>query len=212
MSTVAILNQKGKKVDTCQLDKGIFDRKVNTALLHQAVTTYLANQRRGRAATKTRGLVAGGGAKPWRQKGTGRARVGSRNSPLWRGGGTTFGPQPRDYSKDFPRRMKLMALKSALNDKLRSDAIVVLEGVTVKDHKTRQIASLMKSISLQDTKVTLVVESLSAGLKLACRNMALLQVEKAAELSAYTVLNCKVIVFTRGALDIVQERVKKWLK
>ena len=124
--SLPVLSVQGKEVEQIELEKRVFDGKISQALIHQAVVTYLANQRKGLASTKTRGEVRGGGIKPWRQKGTGRARVGSIRSPLWRGGGVTFGPKPHSYHKDLPQKMRTMALKSALNAKLRDKEISIL--------------------------------------------------------------------------------------
>ena len=137
-----VVNQKGKVVRTLELDQKVFDGKINMSLLHQAVVTYLANQRKGLASTKTRGEVRGGGRKPWRQKGTGRARVGSIRSPLWKGGGATFGPKPRDYSQKMPQRMKALALKSALNAKLNDKELMVIDDIKLRSHKTKECSEV----------------------------------------------------------------------
>ena len=138
--SLPVLSTQGKKVEQIELEKRVFDGKISEALIHQAVVTYLANQRKGLASAKTRGEVRGGGIKPWRQKGTGRARVGSIRSPLWRGGGVTFGPKPHSYYKDLPQKMKAMALKSALNAKLRDKEILILSDLKVVSHKTKDFS------------------------------------------------------------------------
>ena len=119
--TLPIYNTEGKEVDSIKLDAKVFDGTINTAAIYQAINAYRANQRKGFASTKTRGEVSGGGRKPWRQKGTGRARVGSTRSPLWRHGGVVFGPHPRDFSCRLPKRIKNLALKSTLNAKVKEN-------------------------------------------------------------------------------------------
>lgn len=212
MSVLDVLNKQGKKVNTVELDDKVFDGKVSQSLIHQAVVTFLANQRKGLACTKTRGKVRGGGKKPWRQKGTGRSRHGSSRSPLWRGGGTTFGPLPRDYSKDFPKRMKVLALKSALNAKLKDDQIMVIDAVSLKDHKTQGFNAILQKLKLSETKTKMIVDSIDFNLKLASRNIEKCKVEKADVLTTYDAVDCKKIVFTVDAFNKVQERIKKWLK
>jgi len=159
-SELSVLDTKGKEIEKVKLDKGVFDGKVNTALIQQAVVAYLANQRKGLAATKTRGQVRGGGAKPWRQKGTGRARVGSNRSPIWRGGGITFGPRPRSYYQDMPKKMRALALKSALNAKLRDKQILIINDLVVSSPKTKDFIKTVSGLKLVVQKVRFGVESL----------------------------------------------------
>jgi len=135
--SLPVFNTQGKQVEEIILNSQVFDGEINIALIHQAVVTYLANQRKGLALTKTRGNVRGGGRKPWKQKGTGRARVGSSRSPIWRGGGVTFGPSLRSYNKNFPKKMKAQALKSALNAKLRDQQILIIDDLFVNLPKTK---------------------------------------------------------------------------
>jgi large subunit ribosomal protein L4 len=205
-------NQKGKVVDKVTLDQTVFDGKINMALLHQAVVTYLANQRKGQAKAKERGEVRGGGTKPWRQKGTGRARVGSIRSPLWKGGGVVFGPKPRDYSKKMPQRMRVLALKSALNTKLNDNEMVLIDEISLPSHKTKECEAILKKLKLTSDKVRFVVSKLDNNLKLASRNIEKLNVEIADNLTTYTTLGCSKIVFTKESLKQIQERIKKWLK
>ena len=207
-----IHNQKGKVVDTLTLDAAVFDGKINMALLHQAVVTYLANQRKGQAKAKERGEVSGGGTKPWRQKGTGRARVGSIRSPLWKGGGIVFGPKPRDYSKKMPHRMRVLALKSALNAKLNDNEMMVLDEINLPTHKTKDCQEVLKKLKLNSDKVRLIVSKLDNNLKLASRNIEKFDVELVDNLTTYTTLGCSKIVFTKESLKKIQERIKKWVK
>jgi LSU ribosomal protein L4P len=136
MPDLAVMDNHGKEVEKIELPDAIFDGKVNKALLHQIVVAYERNLRQGNAATKTRGEISGGGKKPWKQKGTGRARAGSSRSPLWRHGGVVFGPHPRDFSVQIPQKVKLAALKSGLNDKLNSGSIKIIDSINME--KPRQ--------------------------------------------------------------------------
>jgi len=209
--SLPVLSIQGKEVEKIELAKRVFDGKISEALIHQAVVTYLANQRKGLASTKTRGEVRGGGIKPWRQKGTGRARVGSIRSPLWRGGGVTFGPKPHSYYKDLPQKMKTMALKSALNAKLRDKEILILSDLKVASHKTKDFSKIVKSLKLDGVKVRVVVEKLESNLKLATRNIKKVLLAKASDVHATEVVDCKRLVLTKSALRDVEERVKKCL-
>ena len=211
MKKIDVYNQEGKKIKTVDLDEKVFDGKVDEVVLHQAVVTFLANQRKGLAKTKKRGEVRGGGTKPWRQKGTGRARVGSIRSPLWRGGGITFGPQPREYSKNMPRRMKIRALKSALNAKLKDGKIVVVDAIEVKEPKTRFLFEILKKLKLDDTKTVFVADTINENMKLSSRNLKRFEYEKADNLNSYAALNCKKLLFTLDAFKKTEERIKKWL-
>lgn len=212
MPELNVLNSKGEVVEKVELDSKVFDGKVNYALLHQAVVTYLANKRKGLASPKTKGEVKGGGRKPWRQKGTGRARVGSIRSPLWRGGGVVFGPKPRDYSKKLPQRMRVLALKSALNAKFMDKEMVVLDNINVSTHKTKNFFSILKNLKLTNQRVRLVLSKLDANLKLASRNVEKVEIELADNLTTYTVLDCGTVVFTKEGLAKVEEKIKKWIK
>jgi large subunit ribosomal protein L4 len=209
---IDVFDLEAKVVEKIELDKKIFDGKINDFLMHQAVVTYLANQRKGCASTKTRGEVRGGGRKPWRQKGTGRARVGSIRSPLWRGGGVVFGPKPRKFYKELPKRMKILALKSALNAKLQDNELMVIKELKVSSYKTKEFFKIVKNLKLNGEKVKFVVENLDKNIKLSSRNLEKVEVEIADNLNTYTALDCKKLIFTKEALKKVGERIKKWIK
>ena len=211
MKTLDVYNQQGNKIDKLELNERVFDGKVAETLMHQAVVTFLSNQRRGLASSKKRGEVRGGGRKPWRQKGTGRARVGSTRSPLWHGGGVTFGPKPRDYSKKITQRMKVVALKSALNVKFRDEEIVLIDKVSLDSHKTKMLLEIIMKLQLKNSKVTLVVDKIDKNLKLASRNIGDFYLEKASQFNTYTALNCNKLIFTKDSLEIVEKRIDKWL-
>lgn len=207
---IDIFNTAGKKIDSLELDQIVFDTKVNQPLMHQAVVAYLANQRKGLASTKTRGEVRGGGKKPWRQKGTGRARVGTIRSPLWRKGGITFGPKPHSYYKDLSKRMKIMALKSALNTKLRDNELLILNELNLPSHKTKGFAAIMERLKL-DGRSTFVVESTNSNLCRSSRNIKDVVLVNAHSLTTYTTLDCKHLIFTQPALERVIGRIRTWL-
>jgi len=211
MSTLEVINQKGKKVESLKLDKDIFDGKVNNTLMHQAIVSFLANQRKGLACTKTRGEVSGGGRKPWKQKGTGRARVGSNRSPLWEGGGTTFGPKPHSFRKEMNRKMKGMALKSALNAKLKDNEIIVIDEIKLDGFKTKELSAILGVLKLDSKKVKLVVSAIESNLKMSSSNLEKVNLEKAVNLTTYGALDCKKLVFTKAAFDLVEKRIRKWL-
>ncbi|MFH1768304.1 MAG: 50S ribosomal protein L4 [Candidatus Omnitrophota bacterium] len=211
-STIDVYNQKGKKVDVLELAEEVFDGKINLSLLDQAKDTFLANQRLGLAVTKTRGEVSGGGRKPWRQKGTGRARVGSSRSPLWRGGGIIFGPLKRSYAKKFPQKMKILALKSALNAKLRDKEILVIDKIKIDNFKTKNLYAVLKSLKVNGEKTKLVIEKENTNLRLASRNLSGLGLLNSQQVHAYSVLDCKKLIFTAVSLNLLQTRIKKWIK
>jgi len=212
MSEINVLNIKGEEVDNIKLDPMVFDGKVNHDLIHHAVVVYLANQRKGLANTKTRGDVRGGGKKPWAQKGTGRARVGSNRSPIWRGGGVTFGPKPHSYHKNMPKKMKVAAFKSALNAKNNDSEITVVDTFNLDTHKTKSLFNVLKKLSLNAEKVRVVIERWDKNIKLSSSNIEKVSVSLAKDLNTYEVLNCKQLVFTKKSLVFLQERVKKMLQ
>jgi large subunit ribosomal protein L4 len=177
-----------------------FDGTVNEPVLHQAVKVYLNNQRQGTAKTKTRSFVSGGNQKPWKQKGTGRARQGSTRAPHWRGGGTVFGPQPRDYRTEIPRKVKQLARKSALNARAREGALHVVERFAFRRPKTAQLAALLASLGLDGRKVLLLTATANEPLYLSGRNIPTVDVMPYPEASAYDILWAEAVVVEEGAL------------
>ena len=210
--SLAVVDLSGKEVSTLELDKAIFDGVINDLLINQAEVMYLANQRKGLSCAKTRAEVKGSGSKPWRQKGTGRARVGSIRSPLWRSGGVVFAPKPRSYRKDMPKKMRTLALKSALNLKLQENGLMILDSMAVKEPKTKEFFAILKKLKLDSKKIRLVVEKIDENLKRSSRNVALADIARASDLSTYEAKNCKQLVFTKGAIAEVQKRIKKCLQ
>lgn len=212
MRQVSVLDINGKEVDKIELDPLIFDGKVNNELIHQAVVTYLANQRKGLASAKTRGEVSGGGRKPWRQKGTGRARVGSIRSPLWKGGGVTFGPKPHSFNKILPRKMRILAFKNALNAKLNDNQITILDKLEIQSHKTKEMNGIVKNLNLNGGRVKFIVETVDSKVKLSSRNLAKVSVMAAKDIATYEVMDCKRLILTKNALKIMEDRIRQVIK
>jgi large subunit ribosomal protein L4 len=190
-----------KRTGAFALPADYFDGTVNEPVLHQAVKVYLNNQRQGTAKTKTRSFVSGGNQKPWKQKGTGRARQGSTRAPHWRGGGTVFGPIPRDYRTDIPRKVKQLARKSAMNARAREGALHVVEQFAFRHPKTARLAALLASLGLADRKVLVLSAAANEALYLSGRNLPSVEVMPFAQASAYDVLWSDAVVVEEGALS-----------
>ena len=191
----------GAKKSPVTLPAAVFDGTVNVPVMHQAVKAYLANQRQGTAATKIRKYVTGGNQKPWRQKGTGRARQGSTRAPHWVGGGTVFGPQPRDYDQKLPRKVKALARKSALNARAREDALVVVDSLAFDAPKTKQITALLARLGVAERKVLLLTDGAKPAVYLSARNLPGVHVMPYQDASTYEILWSDVVVVESAALD-----------
>jgi len=211
MVEIDLLDMEGKIKDRFKLEGKVFDGTINYDLMHQAVVVYLANQRSYTASTKTRGEVKGSNKKPWRQKGTGRARAGSIRSPLWRKGGVVFGPKPRDLYKELSKRMKILALKSALNAKLKDNEFMVLESLNLNSCKTKEFFKILTNLKVEEKRNTFVVDSLEKNLVLSSRNIENVKIVKASDLNTYNALDCKNLIFTKDAILEVQNRILKYL-
>ncbi len=196
----AAFTQEGSARDKVSLPQPLFDGTVNTAVMHQAVKAYLANQRQGNASTRTRGLVAGGNQKPWKQKGTGRARQGSIRAPHWVGGGTVFGPQPRSYAQYVPRQVRALARKSALNARAREDAIVVIDRLEFEAPKTSQMTDLLDKLGVDGRKVLVLTDGVKPAVFLSARNLPNAHVMPYSDVSTYHILWSDVVVIESGAL------------
>lgn len=199
MAEIEIYNIKGKSVGKFELDKELFNGEVNEPILYQVIKMYEANQRQGTASTKTRSDVSGGGKKPWKQKGTGRARAGTIRSPLWRGGGIVFGPHPRDYSYQVPKSIKRLALIASLNAKLNDKNIIVIDEIKLEKPKTKEVATLLRNLKAEK-KPLLVLEEKNEGVIRASRNIANLLLRDYKALNAYEVLKQQKLVLTQKAL------------
>ena len=204
MPNIDVKNWDNQVVGTLELPEEVFGKPLNRHLLWHYVRVYLAHQRQGNAATKTRAEVSGAGRKLWKQKGTGRARIGSIRSPLWRHGGTVHGPQPRDYELKINRKEKQEALRLALSHKLRQEHCWVLETMALDAPKTKDLAGKLKKLGL-GAKVLLVDGKDNANLKLAARNIPAVQCEYLDSLNAYAVLKSGAVLFSRDAITKIVE-------
>ncbi len=204
MPNVAVFNMEGKQIGDMDLDEGIFGAEINEALLHQVVVNQSANRRQGTHAVKNRSMVRGGGRKPWRQKGTGRARVGSIRSPLWVGGGTTFGPAPRDYSYRMPKKARRAALKSALSAKVKEGKLVIVDEISVAEPKTRVMAAVLRSLDVEK-KPLLVIGEWDNNVEKSTRNIKHAALSKSQGLNVYDVLNHEHLVMTQDAVAKLEE-------
>ncbi|NLY56017.1 MAG: 50S ribosomal protein L4 [Firmicutes bacterium] len=204
MPTVDVYNIEGAKVGQLELSEDVFGIEPNEPVMHQAVTAYLANQRQGTHSTKTRGEVSGGGRKPWRQKGTGRARQGSITAPQWTGGGIVFGPKPRSYRMALPKKVRRLAIKSALSAKVRNGEIIVVDQLTMAEPKTKEMVRILNN--LDAGKKTLVVTGgLDRNVYLSGRNIPGVSVSLADWLNVYQILAHHKVVMTQDAVRRVEE-------
>lgn len=201
-----VLSTAGKEVRTVALSEDVFGREVSEGAIYHAIRNELANMRVGTASTKTRGFVKFSGRKPWRQKGTGRARAGSRRSPVWVGGGTVFGPQPRDYSYRLPRKMKRAAIHSILSQKAANDDLLVVEDFGVESGKTRDMVALIRALT-DASKVVLVTASDDPMLKRAARNVPWLQFLNWNRLRAHDLFYAKKVIVMESAAKAIGEHV-----
>ena len=204
-NNLIVYDMQGKKIEELP---SIFNGKLNSAVVSQTAAMYLANQRRGLASTKTMGEVSGGGKKPWKQKGTGRARVGSIRSPLWRHGGVVFGPHPKDFHYNLSAKIKNSALYCVLNKKALSGDILVLEKLEIAQPKTKEIKNILDNLKIKE-KTLLVLPGANHNLKLAIKNMPKVSAALAGGLNALDCLKAKKIIFLKEALELLSKRLGK---
>lgn len=202
---VKVYNQEGTEVGTIELSDAIFGIEPNEAVVHQYVTNYLARQRQGTHDTKVRSEVSGGGKKPWRQKGTGRARAGTIRSPLWRGGGTVFGPHPRCYGSTFPKKMKRLAIQSVFSSKAKADRIRVIDQLSLSEIKTKQMAAVIGKLQIGNKKCIILDEGKNDIVTLSCRNLPKVTYCHASVANGYDLLNADYIILTKAGLEKVHE-------
>lgn len=205
MPKVTVYNMQGESVGEIDLKDEVFGVTANEGLVHQAVVRQLANRRQGTAATKTRAQVSGGGRKPWRQKGTGRARHGSIRSPIWVGGGTTFGPQPRDYRQKMPKKARREALRSALSGKVEAGDFVVVDEIRFDAPKTKLMSEVLGKVANGSARSLVVTEDGDRQVVLSARNIAGVNTTRAADLNVYDVLDHNKVVVTRDAVAKIEE-------
>jgi len=200
MAKIDIKDTAGKKVGSTDLADGVFGIEPNTFAVHQVVRSQLAARRAGTHSTRTRGMVSGGGKKPWRQKGTGRARQGSTRSPQWAGGGVVFGPHPRSYGFKVPNKVVKLAMRSALSAKLSDEALYVVDGFSFEKPSTKQAAEILKSLGI-DGRVTVVVPDDDVNAMLSFRNVAKVRVIAASEANTYDLVDNTAVLFSKPALS-----------
>ena len=204
MPTVATYNMAGKEVGKIELNDAVFAVEVNEAVMHQAVVRQLSNERLGTHATKTRGMVRGGGRKPWKQKGTGRARSGSTRSPLWIGGGTVFGPSPRSYYKAMPRKARRLAVKSALSEKVNNNDLIVMEELTLAAPKTKEVLNILNNFEVGDAKVLFITEG-DVNVEKSARNIQGVKALASTGLNVFDLLHHDKLFITKGAVAQIEE-------
>ncbi|PLS15541.1 50S ribosomal protein L4 [Bacillus sp. M6-12] len=204
MPKVTMFNQAGSQVGDIELNDSIFGIEPNNHVLFEAIIMQRASLRQGNHKVKNRSEVAGGGRKPWRQKGTGRARQGSIRSPQWRGGGTVFGPTPRSYSYKMPKKMRRLAIKSALSAKALEQEIIVLENLAFEAPKTKEFTAVLKGLSV-DTKALIVTDGLDEKVALSARNIPGVTVVEAAGLNVLDVVSHNKLIMTKSAVEKVEE-------
>jgi large subunit ribosomal protein L4 len=205
MPEVDIKDRNNNIIGKISLRDDIIEDYPKQGVIHDAVINYLANQRQGTAATKTKGLISGGGKKPWKQKHTGRARSGSIRSPLWRGGGTVFGPQPRDYSYKLPKKIKRLALLTAFHKKLSSGEVVIIDNLSVEKPKTKEMFSILKNLGLDHKSVLIVLPEKDDNIMRSARNIPGVSVTRTSDLNTYNVLANNMLLMTKEAAAKLEE-------
>ncbi|MCI8804899.1 MAG: 50S ribosomal protein L4 [Clostridiales bacterium] len=203
MANVKVLNMSGSEVGSIELNDNIFAVEVNEHVMHQAVVQYLANQRQGTKGTKTRSEVRGGGRKPWRQKGTGHARQGSIRAPQWTGGGVVFAPKARDYSFKLNKKVKRLALKSALTTKVNENKLIVLENLNLEQIKTKEMQNVLNNIEV--SKALVVLEDGNKNAILSARNIPDVKTASVNTINVYDILKYDTFVVTKQAVEKIQE-------
>lgn len=201
-----LLDSNGKESGTVELSEKIFNRKINKTLLWEAVNALRDNDRQGHASTKTRAEVRGGGKKPWRQKGIGWARHGSIRSPIWKGGGVSHGPKPRDYSSSIPKKKKLGALLVSLSVKAQENRVLVIDDIALDAPKTKNFARLLKEMKVEKNRTLVAVDEVNRNILLASRNVPHVELKKANDINCYDVLRAEYLLITKKGLDKLEQR------
>ncbi len=204
MSSLDILDLNMNVVGKTDLKEEIFDVKVKEHLIHQVVVMQMANRRRGTSSTKNRAMVRGGGIKPWRQKGTGRARAGSIRSPLWRGGGVIFGPTPKSYNYNVPKKVRSAALKSALTQKVKEGGFLIVDKIELEEPKTKEMVSILRNLKATG-RVLFILSEENRNLELSVRNIPYVNVLKLAGLNVYDLILCNTVICTEVTLHSIEE-------
>ena len=203
-----VLNIDGSKGSTVNLDDSVFGIKPNQHVVHQAVISELSNSRQGTHSSKNRSAVRGGGKKPWKQKGRGVARAGTIRSPLWKGGGVVFGPEPHRYTKKTTKKMRKLARKSVLSDKAKNGKLIIIDDIILNEPKTKLLVKLFDSLKLSSSKITLLVDSEKNNLFLAARNLPNVYLVESTSASTYDLIDCDVIVAEKSGLELLNKQLK----
>jgi large subunit ribosomal protein L4 len=205
MASTTLYDIEGKSVSELKLKDDVFGISPNQNVIYEYVKAYLANQRQGTVCKKTRSTMRGGGVKPWRQKGTGRARAGTINSPIWVGGGRTFGPFPRDYTFRIPKRIKRLALKSAFSLKANENKIKIIQDLALDQPKTKSVVQILRKLNVFDSKCLLLDEPQDDKLYKSCRNIKNLTYKKVRTVNPYDLLNSEFLLLTQKGLQVLEE-------
>jgi large subunit ribosomal protein L4 len=207
VALLPVLDASGKEVEQLELSANIFDGEVSEASIYRAVHNYLANRRQGTASTKTVTEVSGSGKKPWRQKGTGRARVGHIRNPLWRHGGVVFGPHPREFNYSLPKKIKKLALRSIINNRVLENNMIILKDLVLSDYKTKTFVNILKKLKIKDNAL-LVINAIDDNIRLATRNIPTIQLADAKGVNSYDILRFRKLIITKDALHTVMKRIR----
>ena len=202
-----VINSDGGKGEAISVDKSVFGIKPNESVVHQAVIAELANSRQGTHASKNRSAVRGGGKKPFKQKGRGVARAGTIRSPIWRGGGAVFGPEPHNYKTKISKKMKRLARRSVLSDRAKDGDILVIEEISVSSYKTKDFVDFIDKFDLKGKKLTVLVASFSEDLFLSSRNIPNIYLVEATSASTYDLLDCEKLLIDKAALSILNKQL-----
>ncbi len=204
MPTLDVWNMQGERVGNLELSETVFGAEINSSLMHQAVVKYLAAQRQGTSKVKNRSAVRGGGRKPWRQKGTGRARIGTIRAPHWTGGGVVFGPEPRDYTKKMNKKARRQAIRSALSSKLAAKELILVDGIEFEKPKTKEMIKFLENVKA-GKKSLIITENSDNNIVLSARNLPNVYTVSADTISVYQLLNCESLIMTKDSVKKVEE-------
>ena len=206
MPKLSVYNMAGKTTgEEIELNEEVFGVEFNEPVVHQAIVMQQANERQGTSATKTRGMVRGGGKKPWRQKGTGHARVGSTRSPLWVGGGVTFGPQPRSYKKDMPRKARRLAIRCALSAKVAEGQLVIIDNIAFDDFKTKRTVEMLNAFEAAENKTLIITNGENENVELSARNLRKVTVINNGGLNCFDLLHNNKVFLDKNAVEKIEE-------
>ena len=206
---IEILNQNGSGDSKVSLADGVFNQEFNQDLVHQLVNTYIHNSHQGTKGQKNRSAVRGGGKKPWKQKGRGVARAGTIRSPLWKGGGTVFGPEPHSYNHKLPKKISKLARKSVLSSKVSDGDLLVIDNFELEDHKTSRFLSILKNLNLADKKLTVLIgDNENRNLDLSSRNLRNVNLVNSKNASTYDLIDCEVLIIDRDSVHMLSDSLK----